>query len=85
LVSGFLGLLRPAAVSLAVILAVLAGFQLGGLQERSSPGEQLSGLTPELKQEAYADRYLKSFTDIPEGSLADFYLGGKPSEEVKNP
>jgi anti-sigma factor RsiW len=82
-VSGLLGLLRPAAVSLAVLLAVLAGFQLGGLQERYLPDAQLSGLPPELKQEAYAARYLEPFTDIPEGSLADFYLGNEPSEVDK--
>ncbi len=82
-VTGFLGLLRPAALSLAVLFAVLAGSQLGGLQERYFPGEQLSELSPELKREAYAASYLEPFADIPEGSLADFYLGNEPPEEDK--
>ena len=82
---GFLGLLRPAAVSLTVLLAALAGFQLGGLQGRYAPGPQLSELSPELKQGAYAARYLEYFTDIPEDSLADFYLGAEPSGEDKQP
>jgi len=77
------GLLRPAAVSLAVLIAVLTGFQLGGLQGRYAPGPQLSELSPELKQGAYAARYFEYFTDIPEDSLADFYLGAETSDEDK--
>ena len=82
---GFLGLLRPAAVSLAVLLAVLVGLQLGGLQGSYAPGLQLSELSPELKQEAFAAYYFEPFTDFTEGSLADFYLGAEPSDEDKLP
>ncbi len=82
---GFLGLLRPAAVSLAVLIAALTGFQLGGLQGKYAPGPQLSELSPELKQEAYAARYFEYFTDIPEDSLADFYLGAETSDEDEKP
>ena len=84
-VTGLLGLLRPAAVSLAVLLAVLAGLQLGGLQGSYAPGPQLSEHSPELKQEAFAAHYLKPFTDFTEGSLADFYLGAEPSDEDIQP
>ena len=42
-------------------------------------------LSPELKQEAYAARYFEYFTDIPEDSLADFYLGAETSDEDEKP
>jgi hypothetical protein len=83
--TGLLGLLRPAALSLAVLLAVLAGFQLGGPRGEYASGLQITELSPELRQEAYASFYLGPFTDIPEGSLADFYLGAETLDEEKSP
>jgi hypothetical protein len=84
-ITGFLGLLRPAAVSLAVLIAVLAGIQLGRPRGESASGLRLSELSPELKAEAYASLYLEPFSDIPEGSLADFYLGAEAFEEERSP
>ena len=84
-VQGFPGLLRPAAVGLAVLLAVLAGFQLGNPRGDYLPASQRSGPSPELNHEAYAALYFEPFRDIPEGSLAEIYLGEKNQNEDIQP
>jgi len=85
LFTGALGLLRPAAVGLALLFAALAGFQLGNPQGKFAPAPQLSKISSVPEQAAYAAFYLEPFTDIPEGSLADFYLGAEPSDEEDTP
>ncbi len=81
----FLGLLRPAAVGLAVLVTALAGFHLGNPQGEYGALPQLSELSPELREEAYTAHLLEPFRDIPEGSLAEFYLGIESPDEEKKP
>ena len=79
--AGFPGLLRPAAVGLAVLLAALAGFQLGNPQGKVDPPQLFSDLSPDLKKDAYAAFYLEPFTDFPQGSIAELYLGTESPDE----
>jgi hypothetical protein len=72
-------------VGLAVLLAVLAGIQLGNPRGDLLPAPQRSGLSPELDHEAYAALYFEPFRDIPEGSLAEIYLGDENLNEDIQP
>lgn len=79
------GLLRPAAVGIAVLVTALAGFHLGNPREEYGAFPKLSEPSLELKGVDYAAHLLEPFRDIPEGSLAEFYLGIDPQDEDKKP
>ena len=85
ILSRFVELLRPAAASLAGLLAVLAGLQLAGPAGESGSFPRPAELAAELKAEAYTSLYLEPFADIPAGSLADFYLSPESPEEDESP
>jgi hypothetical protein len=85
LFAGVRSLLRPAALSLGVLLAAWAGFQLGNPQGIFDPSPRFSELSPGLRKEAYAAFYLEPFTDFPEGSLSKLYLGIESPNEDKKP
>jgi len=63
---------RPAIASLLLLAGVLAGHELGKIsRDRARP------------EDSFAARLLQSFEDIPQGSVADFYVGRQIVEKEK--
>ena len=83
--TGFIGLLRPVAISLVFLIGIFSGFQLGNIPYRSELGSKPGKPTPDISGEIYAARYLEDLADVPLGSTADFYLGAEDSDEGKTP
>ena len=79
--TGFIGLLRPVAISLVFLIGIFLGFQLGNIPDRSELGSKSRKSTPDISGEIYTALYLEDLADIPLGSTADFYLGVEDSDE----
>jgi hypothetical protein len=68
--------LRPAALSLLLLLGAFLGYHLGHIPEDT--GKLISG-------EEYFVEYLEGFQDFPLGSAGDFYLSYSTTEQGELP
>ena len=82
---GFIRTLRPAAVSLIIILGIFFGLQIGNIPDNSELESLQSNLRPGIFPEIYFSQYLEDFKDIPLDSTAAFYLGDKKPDNDKMP
>jgi hypothetical protein len=82
---GFVRTLRPAAMSLIIIIGIFFGFQIGNTPDNSELEPLQSNLRPGISPEIYFSQYLEDFKDIPLDSTAAFYLGDNKPDEDKTP
>ena len=82
---GFVRTLRPAAISLIIIIGIFSGSQIGNVPNNSELDSFQGNLGPGISPEIYFSQYLEDFKDIPLDSTAAFYLGDKKPDNDKMP
>lgn len=66
--------LRPAVVTIILLMACFFGYQLGNFSQNYGQIQSLEEAGEVALEELYTTQYLSSFEDFPEGSISDFYI-----------
>lgn len=71
--TGFRNSLRPAALSLILLLGVFFGYHLGNMPQGSIKKSESDSMDTTQSEMAYVDQYFQDFQDFPDGSVSDFF------------
>ncbi len=71
--TGFRNSLRPATVSLILLLGIFFGYYLGNMPQGSMNKSESDSIDTTRSEMAYVDQYLQDFQDFPDGSVSDFF------------
>jgi hypothetical protein len=74
---------RPAAVLLLLLAGIFFGYHLGYVPDASGRISSFESAGDKSPEEMFVKNYLKDFQDIPDGSMADVYMGAGIKNEEK--